>query len=192
MKVRLIALLSALALVSFTSERANTTYRVDPESSSLEVTGTSTLHDWSAQAKQMKGSILWSGDKEQFTVKSLELIIPVKSLKSGKSKMDNNMYEALNQGEHPEVRYEFTKVKSQRSLGEGKQELSTLGKLTVAGQTRQVEIPLEAHLSSQGIKLQGSTGLKMTTFDIEPPSFMFGSVTTGDRVNIHFEIHYKS
>lgn len=191
MKIKFITILCVAALLSFTPEKTST-YRLDPQSSSLKITGTSTMHDWDAEAEQMRGSLQWSGDKNELNIKSLDLTIPVKGLKSGKSTMDNNMYEALNQEKYPEVRYEFIKIQSQRSLGESKQELSTLGKLTVAGQTRQVEVPLEAHFSSQGIKLQGSTSLKMTTFDVEPPSFMFGSVSTGDRVGIHFEINYKS
>jgi hypothetical protein len=35
---------------------------------------------------------------------------------------------------------------------------------------------------------KGSKKIKMTDFNVEPPSFMFGSVKTGDEITVTFDV----
>ncbi|MEQ8470353.1 MAG: YceI family protein [Marinoscillum sp.] len=64
------------------------------------------------------------------------------------------------------------------------------GKLKKAGTER--EIPVTATYSkesgSQKISFTGSVSIKMTDFNISPPTAMFGTMKTGDEVTIEYKI----
>lgn len=168
------------------------TYKTDQANSSMTILGTSTLHDWEMEAKNMYGTMDVDLYTDKIEINSLKLSVPVESLKSGKSPMDDNAYKALKYKKHSEIHYVLTSVESADKTGSNQYKLITKGKLTVAGQTRLLTIPITGIVKDNSLALKGSTSFKMSSFGVEPPSFMFGSVTTGDEVTINFNINYKS
>ena len=63
------------------------------------------------------------------------------------------------------------------------------GSLTIAGTTRQIEVEATYTVSTNGsIQCKGSKKLAMSDYNIEPPSFMFGSVTTGNDITVSFDV----
>lgn len=177
-------LLSAFALPEIS-------LKTDNAHSSMSIEGTSTLHDWTMKAENLMGGMEVDIYSDSIHIKDLSLSVSVKSLKSGKSKMDDNAYEALKANDYKNIKYQFVKVKSQKALSGNKYELTTLGKLTVAGKTRTMQIPVTAIKTTNGLQIQGSTAFKMSSFGVEPPSFMMGAVSTGDLVTINFSINYN-
>ncbi|MDI3521447.1 MAG: hypothetical protein PWR04_1435, partial [Anaerophaga sp.] len=64
--------------------------------------------------------------------------------------------------------------------------------LTIAGETKPIEIALNANISPQKeVSVSGETTLKMTDFDVEPPTVMFGTIKTADEVTINFNLTLK-
>lgn len=190
--MKTIALTMLIGLFSFTGGEKIATYKTDNAKSSMKILGTSTVHDWEMTANNMKGAMNVDIYKESINIKNLKLVVEVESLKSGKSGMDNNAYKALQAKSHPQVQYELVEVKSQTAKGGGSYELVTLGKLSIAGKTHTMSIPLTAQVQNGTLNLKGSTSFKMSQFGVEAPSFMFGSVTTADEITINFNINYKS
>ncbi len=166
------------------------TYKTDEAKSSLKIEGTSTMHDWEIKADGMDGTMEVDIYDDSIDIKALKLRVPVKSLKSGKGPMDANTHKALKANDHPYITYELSKINKMTAAGNGIINLVTEGRLTVAGQTRTLSIPIKAKVLQHGIELSGTTSFRMTQFKVEPPSFMFGSVTTGDDITIHFNINY--
>lgn len=168
------------------------TYKTNTASSSMTIEGTSSLHDWSMDARNMNGVMDVDLFTESLRVNSLQLTIPVKELKSDKSAMDRNAYKALKADQHSEIKYRLLKVNSQQKTSASTFKLNTYGELTIAGKTRKANIPVDARVTGKSITLSGTATIKMTEYDVEPPSFMFGSVTTGNEVTVKFNINYKS
>jgi polyisoprenoid-binding protein YceI len=165
-------------------------YKVDDGSSSLVIEGTSSLHDWEIEAEEIKGTATLdpsSLDK----LSNLKFSVVVKELKSGKGAMDKNTYEALKEDDHPEVTYTLTKVNNITPAGSGKYKLSTSGNLTIAGTTKPVNMEVTATTSAGGVVFSGEYPLKMTTFNVDPPTAVFGTIKTGDEVTIKFNVNYK-
>ncbi len=189
--MKLLATPLILALVSFTIGGPLATYKTNEAKSSLKIEGTSTLHDWEIAAKNFEGVINVDIYEDSIDIKDLRLSVAVKSLKSGKAPMDDNTHTALKADDHPKISYKFNRVKKLTVISEGKMNLVTEGQLTVAGRTRTMTIPLTALVTGNGIELKGRTSFKMTDFGVKPPSFMFGSVTTGDEVTILFDFKYN-
>ncbi len=154
---------------------------------SLTISGTSTLHDWTmtSETYTCQGNFKIE-DGKVADVKGLNLTVPVRTLKSGKSAMDKNAYAALKEEQHQQIQFSLTGVKQ---LGE---KLLCQGNLTIAGITKPVEVETNCQLlADQTLQCKSKTQFKMTEYKVEPPSFMFGSVTTGDKIAIEFQISFK-
>jgi polyisoprenoid-binding protein YceI len=164
--------------------------------------GTSSIHDWTVESAIIKGYFEvepeFLTDKSLKSVKSLmtkeanpkaEISIPVRSLKSGKQKMDEIMQEAMKATEHKDIVY---KLKEMVVKGEvaasGAAKFDTLGDLTVAGATK--PCAMEVALDDTKVKFTGTAKLKMTDFGITPPSPKIPGmdvIKTGDDIVIKFE-----
>lgn len=189
--MKMLAITFSLLMATFLNPEPLVTYKTNDAQSTMSIEGTSTLHDWTVKAENLRGTLDVDRYENRLAVNTLRLTVPVESLESGKSPMNGNMYEALKSEAHPNIKYELTEVLSQEWLGSGQVKLHTRGQLTIAGETRSMEIPVTAELDGNGVTLKGSSRFKMSSFGVEPPSFMFGSVTTGDYVTVNFSLRYN-
>lgn len=166
-------------------------YSTNNAKSSMAIEGTSTLHDWVMKAEDLQGSMDVDIYENELIFNSLKLVVPVQSLKSGKGPMDDNAYKALKEPQYPNITYQLVNVKEIKSTGGGSYDVTTVGDLTVAGKTRRLIIPIKAQVLENGLELSGATAFTMSSFDVEAPSFMMGTITTGDRITIKFSINYN-
>lgn len=185
-------LLATILLFSFTADKEIlSTYKTNAAASTMKILGTSTLHDWEMKAVDLQGTLDVDVYQESLKINELKLTVPVEALRSGKSAMDNNAYKALKEKDHPNIRYELVSVSEMEKVSAGKFKMLSRGKLTVAGNTRILKVPIEVLVKNDGIAFSGSTTFNMSSFDVEAPSFMMGAVTTGDKITINFTINYN-
>ncbi len=158
------------------------------ESQKFTVEGTSTIHDWEMVSELAEGTtIMKLHDGKLKSIQSLVIKLPVKTLKSGKSGMDKNAYEALNAGKHPSINFELIKVTSISD------ELITVrGKLSIAGMSKEFEIRAEYGVNGNGIKFSGEFPIKFSEFNIDPPTAVFGTIKTGNDLKVKFETTFKT
>lgn len=167
-------------------------YKVDNTASKLEVLGTSNIHDWEITANTVSGQGAFTiTDGVLTNIDDLTFVVVAESLKSGKSGMDKNTYKALNTDKHKNINYKLEKCNSISAKGNNTYNVNTTGKLTIAGVTQNVTIPLNVSVSGNTITLSGDASLKMTSYKIEPPTAMFGSIKTGDAIKVKFNAIYK-
>ncbi len=170
---------------------AQTTYQIHDVT--IKLNGTSTLHDWEMEANRAKGEaqLIFNAENESelTSVKSLTFNLEVKDLKSDNSGLDKNAYKALNADKYKNISYKLTS--SKESSEKGGYLLKTQGKLTIAGTTKDVAIDIHLVINENNtITCKGSYQLNMTDYNVEPPSFMMGMMTTGDKLKIDFEVKY--
>jgi polyisoprenoid-binding protein YceI len=166
-------------------------YSTNQANSSMEIEGTSTLHDWLMKAEDLQGSLDVEIYENEIEINELKLVVPVQSLKSGKGLMDANAYKALKEPVYPTITYELIRVNAINKLSEGLYNITTVGDLKVAGKTRRLIIPLKAQVLDEGIELSGAIAFTMSSFHVEAPSFMMGTISTGDKITIKFSINYN-
>lgn len=171
------------------------------DKSSMTISGTSTVHDWEADVKTFKTTLkLLPAAAEVQTPKAdhykgVTLQVPVKEIESGKGGMNNKIYGALKEEDHPNITFALDEVTNISSSTEDTTfTLSLSGSLTVAGNTRDITINNVKGVQHAGGVYQytGSTSMKMTDFDVEPPSAMFGAIKAGDKITVSFDVFMKA
>lgn len=164
------------------------TYNLNNTASTLKVEGTSNVHDWTVVAEDQKGKLVAEfADGQLVKISQLEFVVKAESLKSGKSGMDKNTYKALRTNSNKDITYKLNKVNNIDCVTTGSCKVTTSGTLSIAGTTKPVEITFDAKVTGDKITLTGSKSLKMTEYKVDPPTAVFGTITTGDQVNIKFQ-----
>lgn len=165
------------------------------DKSTMQVDGTSTIHDWTVDAEEINldaefNTSAITGDSfDQQFVPSLTLNVPAKKLESGKGKMNRKMNDALKVDDHPNITFKL----SSTELAENNSssfKLNATGDLTIAGVTKEVSLPVEGSMQDDGTyKFTGSYELNMEDYNVDPPSAMFGTIKSGENVTISFEFY---
>lgn len=174
---RAIYLLLFISLCSFVQE--DVLFKNDKTASTMTVNGTSTLHDWTADVTNFDISVLTHGNG----ILDIDLTALSGSLKSGHSGMDDNMYKALKTTEFPKITFSAKKVVRQGV------NLNGIGNLTIAGVTKPIKLTSSyEQWNDNSYKVKGSISFKMSEFGITPPTAMMGTIKTGDKITIKFEV----
>jgi len=166
-------------------------YILNNNASVLEVHGTSSLHDWTLETEKQSGKIViaQSGDLE---IKTLSFSVEAESLKSGKSSMDKNTYKALKTEDYKTMTFDLVSVKKIEKLSDKSFKVSTTGKMTIAGVTKNMSIDMILKLEGNKVLLNGEKSFKMTDFGIDPPKALLGTIKTGDAIKIEFKSVFET
>jgi len=152
------------------------------------VAGTSSIHDWEMVSQGATGTArIETAGSSIKAIPSLKLELSAKTLKSGKSSMDDNAYKALNADRHPNIQFELTGVESIKG-----QEILAKGRLTISGTTKVVILKANYSVSGNAVTFSGSHPISFSEFDLKPPTAVFGTIKTGDQLNIQFETTFKT
>lgn len=163
-------------------------YQLNNKASNIVIEGTSNIHDWEIEVSEMSGEIRAVFENGKLLkLESLNITIPGKSLKSGKGGMDKNTYKALDTDKNPNITYKLEKVEKIDYTSEKKCLITTLGKLNISGSSKSIHIVFEAKVSEGKMELTGIKELNMNDFGVAPPTAMFGTITTGENVNVKFQ-----
>lgn len=161
--------------------------------STLVIEGTSNKSDWSVSADSLSGWVELSIDSDGVpSIHGVELRVVVKKMSGGRGPiMDRLMLRALKANEYKEIVYELLRAETTRVEGVSPDSFSvvTKGNLTIAGETRQIEMIVGVRASGVGTMVfRGSHALKMSDFGMKPPTALFGALHTKDDVVVHFEM----
>lgn len=198
---KIIQILFLLAFISNLSF-AQVEYKVDDEST-MTITGTSTIHDWTSKVNEINGVFIFKNEitqkklpKSGSIVEQVKLIIPVLSIESPRgSTMDNKTYNALKSETYPDLIFEVTSDNLELIIdkAEGKFLLRVYGVLSMAGESKEINVSLECQRMKDGrLNISGAYPIDMLEYKIEPPSAMFGQIKTGKDLMIDFELIFST
>jgi len=154
---------------------------------SVVVAGTSTLHDWEMKAGNGSVAVNFELDAagKPVDVVSLNFVVGPTALKSGKDAMDNNAYKALDTKAYNIIK--FSAISGTITAQGANYIVKCVGLMQIAGKTVNTEVVATCTVAADGsISFSGKKAIKMTTWGVKPPTFMMGSIKTGDDLNISF------
>lgn len=195
----IVSLVAAAAFLTTLASNAETIrYQARP-GSKVKLDGTSTMHDWTVDSSIIGGYIEFDSNfpldpsKPSTDLKvtpKVEVTIPVSSLKSGKSLMDEVMHDAMKMKNYTNITYTLKEMKlKERKAGDPLQ-FDTKGELTVAGVKKEIDMVVTMEpVAPNKLKTSGAKTVKMTDYGIKPPApaVGLGLIKTGDDVKITFE-----
>ena len=183
-----ILLLAAFSVLAF-SINAQVKYHTKDDLNLL-VSGTSTLHEW--DMKEAKGEVnaVFNFDAKGAVtgLSTLSFTAPAEGLKSEHTAMDKNAYKALKTSANPN----FSFVMSNSTITHTDANnftVKAVGKLTLGGFTKDVELNAVCKINAdKSISVSGSQKISMSDYKIEPPTFMFGAVKTGNDIVLKYSL----
>jgi polyisoprenoid-binding protein YceI len=107
-------------------------------------------------------------------------------LESGKSDINKKTYDALKAEQHPKIKYTLTNVRNLKREN-GQWIVIADGKLKIAGTEKTVTLTATVSRDN-GYRFTGKTSIKMTTYNIDPPTAMWGTIKAYDPVTVHYNV----
>jgi len=190
--VLLLLILSTTGMLT-TGLKAQDSKNINPESGAMKLSGTSTMHDWDMNGTfHIDGKFKMTESTNKLnSVSALNFTLPVENLKSDKKKLDETAYKALKTEQFKDITFKMTHATVTEVIT-NRYKIVALGLLTIAGVTRTVSLEVLWIMNSDRTVLcAGVQKLKMTDYNVEPPSFL-GFMKTGDEVSLDFSFKFKS
>ena len=190
---KLTGIFSLLIMSLLVTSPGITQSKFQSESVNIQLAGTSSLHDWTEKSDAGTGSAVFavnSNDKVT-SLSAMTFTLAAKSLKSDHKAMDNNTYKALKTDANPNISFVLTSAKITPLDGDNYQ-VKCEGKLTIAGTTNNTEITGTGKYNpaDKSFIVKGSKKMKMTDYQVKPPTVMFGTIKTGDDITISYTIKF--
>lgn len=185
-------LLGALGLLLVPRSAAQAQYTVRP-ASQFWIDGTSTVSSFTCTASEVAGfgsvDEAAMGASQQADLRA-EVVIPVRAFDCGVRQMNRDFYEALKGRAYPAVR--FALRRAEILAPDGRSEWTPVrawGTITLAGEQRPVTVTARGQRLADGrVRIQGRHALRMTDFDIEPPTGLLGLVRAHDDIVVRFDL----
>lgn len=156
----------------------------------FKVSGTSSLHSWDMTSHSASGeAVMEIADNTIKKITSLDIIIPVKSLKSGINSIDNIAYDALKSNFYPEVKFSLQKI-IMLVPGDNSTLITATGNLFIAGENRIITLNGNGEIQGEEICFEGAHTMKMTDFNIKPPIALLGAIKTRDSISVTFKVNF--
>lgn len=157
--------------------------------SKVQISGTSTLHDWTADVSKSDGYATLKFEKGALTsIQNLTITMDTRSIKSEKgAMMDKNMHKALKTEKYSTITFKVDKITPVAGSS-----IKADGKLTIAGVTQSISINATGKRVNSDWVFSGSKQLKMTDYNVEPPVLLLGSLKTDNAITISFEATFSA
>ncbi|MBF5045709.1 YceI family protein [Aggregicoccus sp. 17bor-14] len=191
MRKRFIPLI--LGTLAWAGTAAAQDIRVAP-GASLAVDGDSTVRAFSCKAQkldvklqQAEGASL-APDALASALTGLSFELPLAQLDCANDTMNEHMRKAMQAEAHPTIGFKMSGYTAGAPQADGRRVLRIRGDLTLAGNTRPVELTGIAASTPQGLRVQGRHALRMTEWGVKPPSLMLGTMKVREDVVIRFDV----
>ena len=161
-------------------------FAVDPRASQIRFDADAGWHTFTRAAGKFSGKVRVA---TAFPAAGAEACLEgdAASITTGIEMRDERMRERhLHTDRFPTIRFTLTGLEHLASLGDGRYGGTLRGTLTLHGVTSPLATPAEARLDENQLSIQGQVPLRLSTFGIPAPSFLF--VTMKDEVLVRFRL----
>ncbi|RZM24410.1 MAG: YceI family protein, partial [Pedobacter sp.] len=113
-------------------------------------------------------------------------------LKSEHSSMDGRTYKTLKAEEFPRITFKLGSA-TVIPVKKNKFSVKANGTLTIAGSSKAITMMVNGEVREDGsINCTGQQKLKLTDFNIQPPSFMLGAMKVDNDLTIDYNLTFKN
>jgi len=195
MKV-IISTLLAFAFVFTTATAQDVTYNLS-EVAEFRIDGDSNVRSWYGDITDANATLVFSGIEnlsideltpEAFS--SLEINIAVDGIESDSGRLTRNLQSYLKGDDYPTITFKLNEITGIEANG-NQANISADGVINAAGVDHSISMNVVATLNNDGsIRFAGKHDLLMTSFDIDPPTAVMGTIRARDEIEIIFDVTF--
>ena len=156
----------------------------------MNLCGTTPIKNWTMMAHGLSGEakMTITTDNHLAGIQELNFNLPVHNLKGEESGMDNDAYKALKADQYRDIVFRLISA-SIEPRDAHHYDVKARGNLTVAGVTREVVLQMAGSPANDGtITFSGSEQVKMSDYNVERPSILFGMIKAGDVMTLTYNL----
>ncbi len=170
---------------------AQSEFKLSGTKSSLTILGTSTLHDWTMNVSEFNCTINALMDETILKqIVNSNFACQVQKIVSESSMMDSKAHTALQMDKFPEIGFKSESVEL-ISDSPGVYSGKIKGNLTIAGITKPILFSFSCKMiDKMTLDANGIINLKMSDYNIKPPTAMLGTLKAGDDISLKFELEF--
>lgn len=189
--IKWLASLAILLIIGFqVNGQAFTKYSA-VDSSKVFISGTSTLHNWKEELKKFTVTVLTEqNNTDSIVFKNIRFTALVGELKGESSLMDDKTFKAMKKDKYPIISFS-SEGETKLPVVENKFAGKVGGILTIAGVKKQVIIEVKGVIENGQISVFGIYSVSMSDYGITAPTFLFGTIKTGNNIKVHFNFQFN-
>ncbi len=193
MKIRMLKVFVLITmLLSVQTLSAQVKYSLVQDKSTMQVEGTSSVHDWEMDAGGLTCNMLaTTKNNKVIAIDEVAFSCVAEKILSDNSIMDGKTHDALKAEDYPKITF---KMKSMESVNQSGDKFSgeMYGVVEIAGVSKNIKVKFSGSvIGGDALQVTGSVPLKMSDFNMEPPTAMFGALKTGNEVKVNYDLHMK-
>jgi hypothetical protein len=175
---------------------AQTVYKLSgSKENTVKISGSSNVHDWTMVAQnpvcEANFGQLTGDEGVPKSLGSLSFSVNAKSLKSEHESMDGRTYKTIKADAYPQITFKLSEA-SITPLQKNKFSVKATGTLTIAGVSRVISMQVNGEVKpDNSITCTGQEKIKLTDYNIQPPSFMLGAMKVANDLTIAYTLNFK-
>ena len=165
------------------------------EKSRFWIQGEASIKSFTCVVNRVEGEARMNSDRERLSTSADEhqvtVTVPVSAFDCGKEGMTEDLQETLHMEDHPKIRFELVHARAGPVTDSSAQwqNIEVLGPLTIAGTKRLLRYHAVGRTyGSNYARARGCKTIKMTYFDIQPPTKAFGLIKVDDQIDVKFDL----
>ena len=164
----------------------------------MHIDGEANVRSWDAAVEKVEGTLVMAEVEERTLenlsanlFKEMTLTIPVESIQSGSGGLTKSIHKYLNADDHPNITFTLNEANDVSVKGDSAV-ITASGVINANGVDSDVIMQVTASLNADGsINFQGEQELLMTSFEIDPPTAIFGTVRARDEMIISYNVNFN-
>ncbi|TVR29966.1 MAG: hypothetical protein EA390_08850 [Balneolaceae bacterium] len=164
----------------------------------ITIDGDSNVRSWDADVKSVSADLVLTNVEnvtlENITAesfKSMIITMPVESIDSGSRSLTRNIKNYLKEDDHPNITFTLNKVTDIQRENDSAI-ITAEGVINAAGKDHTVTMNVNATMNPDGsINFRGEQEMLMTSFDIDPPTAVMGTVRARDEFKVIYNVNFN-
>lgn len=163
----------------------------------MKIDGDANVRSWDADVKTIEAEFIMAAfdidNLSELTAdhfKTLTLSIPVEDIESDSGRLTRNLHGYLEKDDHPYITFSLNSIESVEVNGNSAV-ITAMGNFNAAGVDHTTEMTVNAEFNGNSVTFSGTQDLLMTSFDIDPPTAVMGTVRARDELKIPYKLTFS-